>query len=487
MKLFGSKRDCKDLPEEQLSGEEGVLLSELHPMDDTVEEVWLDGSCEELTQAPEETPAAEEEISAAEEETLAETDKPAEAPAGEDEDAGEAPEDVPKEEADEEADEEEEAPATPLWKKSLISFGVFLVIFAVIAGCTVNYFLGLINYQAADSDYFETVSVESELEEETYEDSYLAALDEAEQADDLEATPEELERWNDRIDNITSDDSTYEIPISEDVYNILLIGTDNRTAGSVGRSDVMMLVSINQKTEKIFLTSFLRDCYVSIPGYGKTRLNHSYAYGGPDLLMETLETNFKVHVDKYVMVDFFSFMDVIDVLGGVWIQMSEEEVKIANKYIWSMNKLMDVEWSEDYLWGEGYGDGWRLLNGKQALAHARNRFTGSDYERTARQRTIINRIIDTAMESSPSTLVDLAQVILPQITTDMTKSEILSYAANIGAYVNYEIEQLQIPAAGTYSGATISGMSVISLDLEDNIQYLQDTIYAGTEYDESEE
>ena len=369
-----------------------------------------------------------------------------------------------------------------LWKSALISFGACLVVFIIAAALAVNYFLDMINYQSADSDFFATVAPSELEEEETYEDSYLAALDEADTADDLEASPEDLERWNDHIDKITSDSSTFEIPISQDVYNILLIGTDNRSSGETGRSDVMMLVSINQKTETIYLTSFLRDCYVSIPGYGKTRMNHAFAYGGPDKLMETLESNFKVHVDRYAMVDFYSFMDVIDVLGGVWIYMTDEEIRVANKYIWSMNKLMDEEWSEDYIWGE---EGWRKLNGKQSLAHARNRFTGSDYERTARQRNIINQIINGAMMAEPSALVDLAQVVLPQITTDMTKAEILTYVANIGAYLSYDIQQVQVPVEGSYYGATISGMSVISLDLEDNIRHLQSTIYAGTEYADS--
>ena len=383
-----------------------------------------------------------------------------------------------EDEYDEEYEDDEDDEGTPMWKPMLISFIVCLVVFVGAAALVVNYFLNLINYQSADSDYFATVAAPEELTEETYEDSYLEALDEADTADYLEASPEDLQRWNDHIDNITSDDSTFQVPISSDVYNILLIGSDTRVSGDVGRSDVMMLVSINHKTETIYLTSFLRDCYVSVPGYGKTRINHSFAYGGPDLLMETLETNFKIHVDKYAAVDFFSFMDVIDTVGGVWVYMSDEEVKVANKYIWSMNKLMGLEWSDGYIWGDGY-DGWHLLSGKQALGHARNRFTGSDYERTARQRTIINQMISAALGSSPSTLVDLAQVILPQITTDMSKSEILNYAANVGAYVNYDIQQLQIPAPGTYSGATINGMSVISLNLEENIQYLQGTIYAG--------
>ncbi len=191
-------------------------------------------------------------------------------------------------EDDYEYEDDEDEDGTPMWKPMLISFIVCLVVFVGAAALIVNYFLNLINYQSADSDYFATVEAPEELVEETYEDSYLEALDEADTADDLEASPEDLQRWNDHIDTITSDDSTFQVPISSDVYNILLIGTDNRSVGAVGRSDVMMLVSINHKTETIYLTSFLRDCYVSIPGYGKTRLNHSFAYGGPDLLMETL-------------------------------------------------------------------------------------------------------------------------------------------------------------------------------------------------------
>ena len=381
-------------------------------------------------------------------------------------------------EYDEDEDDEEDSRRMSLRKKILIGVIVFLVLLLGGVGLFINYLLNLINYQAANSDYFATVSTAEELPEETAENSYLEQLDEEDKKDELEATASELEQWNEHIEDVTSDSSSYSIPISDDVYNILLIGSDTRASGSVGRSDAMILVSINQKTETIYLTSFLRDCYVSIPGYGNTRLNHAFAYGGPDLLEKTLEQNFKVHVDRYVAVDFFSFMDVIDTLGGVYINVSEDEQKVTNNYIWSMNKLMGEEWSADYLWSSG----WQKLNGKQALCYARNRYTGNDYERTARQRAIINQIISGAMQASPATLVDLAQVILPQVTTDMTKSEILAYAANVAAYLGYDIQQQQIPASGTYSGATISGMSVISLDLDANIKYLQGTIYAGTEY-----
>lgn len=196
----------------------------------------------------------------------------------------------------EDDDDEDDNRRMSLRKKILIGVIIFLVLLLGGVGLFINYLLDLINYQAANSDYFATVSTAEELPEETAENSYLEQLDEEDKKDELEATASELEQWNDHIENVTSDSSSYTIPISDDVYNILLIGSDTRASGEVGRSDAMILVSINQKTETIYLTSFLRDCYVNIPGYGNTRLNHAFAYGGPDLLEQTLEQNFKVHV-----------------------------------------------------------------------------------------------------------------------------------------------------------------------------------------------
>ena len=225
---------------------------------------------------------------------------------------------------DTEEEEEEGRTRRGLPNGVIMAISAFLVLVLVAAAgaMVVNYFLNLINYQSADSEYFPTVESEEQLPEETAINDKLAAIDEEEAG--LEATPEELAQWQAQIDSIVSDNDTYEVPISEDVYNILLIGSDTREEGGVGRSDAMILVSINQKTKTIYLTSFLRDCYVYLPGWGHTRLNHAFAYEGPDLLEQTLEENFKVHVDKYVAVDFFSFMDIVDILGGIWIYVTDE-------------------------------------------------------------------------------------------------------------------------------------------------------------------
>ena len=361
-------------------------------------------------------------------------------------------------------------------KVGLLSALLTVVVLLGAGALVVNYFLSLINYQAADSEYFNTVSNVEDLQPEPSPVSSLVAqLEEEDAQDRLEATPEELAQWDEHIEDVISDSETYQVPIDQDVYNILLVGTDVRDPDEVGRSDAMILVSINQKSQTIYLTSFLRDCYIHIPGYGNTRLNHAFAYGGPALLEETLEENFKIHVDRYVMVNFYSFMDVVDTLGGVWIYITEEEREVTNDYIWSMNKLLDEDWSNDYIWS----DGWHKLNGKQSLCYARNRYVGNDYQRTQRQRNVLTQIFRGCKAATPATLVSLAQVVLPQVTTDMTKTQVLNYAANFAAYMDYEIVSQQIPAADTYYGATIGGMSVISLDLDANINYLQSTIYEG--------
>ena len=356
----------------------------------------------------------------------------------------------------------------------LTAFLTVLVVFGI-GVLVVNHFLSMINFQAADSDYFQTVQTAEALPSETPVSQRVAELEEEDNKDLLEATPEEMAQWDAHIENVISDDETYEVPFDQDVYNILLVGTDVRELSEAGRSDAMILVSINQKSQTIYLTSFLRDCYVHIPGWGNTKLNHAFAYGGPALLEETLEENFKIHVDRYVAVNFYSFMDVVDTLGGVYLYVSDEEREVTNDYIWSMNNLLGEEWSTDYLWSSG----WHKMNGKQTLAYARNRYVGNDYQRTQRQRTVLNQIFNGAKSAPASTLVQLAQVILPQVTTDMTKTQVLTYAANLGAYMNYDVVSQQIPAAGTYYGAMVGDMSVISLDLDENITYLQGTIYSG--------
>ena len=262
----------------------------------------------------------------------------------------------------------------------------------------------------------------------------------------------------------------------KDVINILLIGSDARTRTEKARSDVMILASLNKRTHKIILTSFMRDIYTYIPDYGYNRLNAPYAIAGADYLIETLEADFGVDINNYAAVNFFDFANIIDAVGGVDLSLTNAEVDFING---------QADTGEQAKLGVGTGaihldyspTGQYHLNGTQALAHCRNRSSaGSDYDRTERQRTVINAIIEKTKNLSLSELSDLADTLLPMVTTDLTQADCLSLLLNATEYLNYDRVSLRIPDV-QYSGTMINGMSVISIDFPANAKVLQDTIY----------
>lgn len=265
-------------------------------------------------------------------------------------------------------------------------------------------------------------------------------------------------------------------PFKEDgVKNILLIGNDSRTEGEDGRSDAMILVSISSKTNSIHLTSLLRDIYVDIPGHDGNRLNAAYAYGGPELLMETLEENFDIEVNRYMLVNFQAFANLVDAVGGVDIEVTSEEVQYINAYLVEYNQLEGRPEGTDYLDTSLSGN--IHLNGPQALAYCRNRYIGSDFARTERQR----KVISAAIKSAPLALVtnggELIDGLMTNITTNLTKTELSGLMIQAPAMLTYDMMQGSIPLEGTYSNANIRGMAVLEVDFEANKDYIQTEIY----------
>ena len=282
------------------------------------------------------------------------------------------------------------------------------------------------------------------------------------------------------IDKLNSDikknleENAVPIMYDEDVLNVLVIGTDSRNPElDRGRSDSMILVSINEKTNKIIMTSFLRDIYLQIPGIGYTRLNHAYAYGGAELLMDTIEQNFRIKIDKYVMVNFFSFVDVVDEVGGVEINVTDDEVKYVNSYLSEINKLK----GEPSASGSLSKGGTYTLNGKQALAYSRIRYIGTDFGRTERQRTVMTKIMDKAKDLSLFELNDLLNVLLPDITTNLTEGEIFSLVLDAFDLLSYDKVSQAIPLDNDFSYLTINGMSVLGINFDSSIYHLRKTIY----------
>ena len=264
----------------------------------------------------------------------------------------------------------------------------------------------------------------------------------------------------------------------EYVKNILVIGTDGRSESERGRSDSMILISLNSKTNEMIMTSFLRDCYVEIDNHGRDKLNASYSYGGPELLMDTIEKNFNIQIDDYISINFNTFASLIDSAGGIKINLSDEEAEAVNVILMSeVNELMGDDRNSDLLSGGGY----LQLNGKQALSYSRIRSVGKwDLERASRQRKVITALVKKARSEGLSFIKGISGNVLPHITTNMNKKELYLLSLRIPLLLNYESVQLQIPADGTFTNVsgTPSG-DVLETNFEANIRIIADIIFAG--------
>ena len=239
----------------------------------------------------------------------------------------------------------------------------------------------------------------------------------------------------------------------DNVINIMLIGQDRRPGEGRQRSDAMILCTVNKKTKELTLTSFMRDLYVAIPGYNDNKMNATYTFGGMKLLNKCLETNFGVKVDGNIEVDFNGFADIVDLLGGVDIYLSNSE---ANHLIYN---------------GHSAVPGMNHLNGKAALMYARNRSVGnSDFSRTERQRKVLNALFEKCRGMNLVQLQKLLEKALPMITTDMSKRQILNYLTDLAPLLGgMQVNTNRIPADGTFTEPYVSGVGDVLLpDLEAN-------------------
>ena len=262
---------------------------------------------------------------------------------------------------------------------------------------------------------------------------------------------------------------------TEGVTNILLIGNDSREDSDDGRSDAMLLVSINNRTKKIYMTSFLRDMYVEIPGHKNNRLNEAYSFGGPELLMETIRLNFGIEVNRYMLVNFQAFAHLVDAAGGVDLELTNGEVIYVNGYLAEYNMLENRTPGTDYL--DETLSGMIHLNGPQALAYCRNRYIGTDFARTGRQRKVLSALVEKAPAILAGHFMDLIRDLPEDLTTNLTKDECMRLSLMAPAAVVYGIEQQSIPVSGSYSDARIRDMAVLEVDFETNRQFLRESIY----------
>ena len=248
----------------------------------------------------------------------------------------------------------------------------------------------------------------------------------------------------------------------DEVYNVLLVGTDSRDPNSdMGRSDSMMLVSFNKKENKSTVVSFLRDSLVDIDGYGKSRLGHTYAYGGVGLTINTINKTYDLDIQNYITINFENLVGIIDEIGGVKVYISEEEAEYYRH-----NGMPNIQ------------SGDVILTGSQALAHARNRTLGSDFERTRRQRSVMYGIYRKVMEDKdPSSILSLINYCMNQVETNMSVTEIYDMAKDVLAVDNLKMQQASLPQDGTYTDITYEGMAVLEIDFDANKKFLEELLY----------
>ena len=240
------------------------------------------------------------------------------------------------------------------------------------------------------------------------------------------------------------------------VQNIMVFGEDKHEEGYHGRSDAMILITIDSNNNKLKQTSFLRDLYLFIPGYGYDKLNAAYAYGGPALSVETIEYNFHIKIDDYIIIDFNSFTDIVDSLGGLDMNLTYEEVEYID---WQSYRNKQTD-SEKELNADNYSyelndDGDYVtkihLNGRQALWYARNRDSaGSDFDRAWRQRMVIDTVLSKLKSADPFRLSAVGISVSPYVTTNMSPAAVTGKAASLIGALNWDREQYRVPQRDNY-------------------------------------
>lgn len=246
----------------------------------------------------------------------------------------------------------------------------------------------------------------------------------------------------------------------EAVFDLLLIGTDATTEEETGRSDAMVLLRLDAEAGEIRLISFLRDLYVRIPGHGRNRLNAAYVFGGAELLMDTLEENFSVRADAWAEVDFSRLVKVIDRIGGVEAEVSEAERRQLNGILAHYNRDVGDRDKDGLLKQTGLV----TLTGKQALCYSRIRKIDGDFQRTSRQREVIEAAFRKVTALDAWSLMVLAIENLDAVKTNLSAWEIIRLIPLALRARNASFASMTVPMEGAWQDKKVNGMQVLVVD-----------------------
>lgn len=252
---------------------------------------------------------------------------------------------------------------------------------------------------------------------------------------------------------LEEDDIKNTVLLDDNITNILLIGSDGRTSSERGRSDAMMIATIDEKHKSIKLTSLARDTYVNIPGRGYEKLNHAYSYGGANLLMKTIENNLSIGISDYVNVNFTSFIDIIDALGGITMDIKSSEISELNKYIPECYEASKNKKNSKMKLIEKAGV--QTLNGYQALSYSRIRKNDSALERDGRQRQVLQSLLNEVSTMSFGEVTKVANAVFPYVKTNIKPMDMMKYIGKVLKINNFNIKQLEFPIAEYSKGGIV--------------------------------
>lgn len=267
------------------------------------------------------------------------------------------------------------------------------------------------------------------------------------------------------------DSSSQQYKLSK-IINIALLGGDRRQKNEASHTDVVMILTVDGVHNKIKLSSIMRDTYVNVYGHGKTKLTHAYAYGGPLLTIRTLNENFNLNIRNFVFIDFNGFEKLVDSLNGIEIEVKQHEIKEINKYIKEIASLKKQRYTPIKKAGI------QNLNGQQALAYSRIRYVGNgDFERTERQRKVLNAIFQKIKSAGPLEYPSIAAGILSYIETNMKKTDIIKLGMNILSSDIGKIEEQRFPMDGCYKNELIDNMWYIVTNINTTRRQMHKFIY----------
>lgn len=260
------------------------------------------------------------------------------------------------------------------------------------------------------------------------------------------------------------------------IQNIALFGVDAREEDDdTGRSDSLMILTVDKRHNKLKLTSILRDSEVQIEGYGSDKITHAYAYGGPELAIKTLNQNFYLDIQDYVTVNFFQMAKIVDAFGGVDLTITEDEMHEINNNLTALYlesedfSLSDSDYLHEY--GEVH------LTGKQAVAYARIRHLDSDNVRASRQQQVLEALVQSLKQKNPLEYLIIAPQILPMCETSLSFGDILPMAPFLLS--GFTMETLSIPGEeeGAYGDYNDAGAWVYRYDTAAATQHISRFIY----------